>query len=307
MKNLLTLGEMIVCIQLSNNISNPIFTLINNVTAVNSVKKITMRLESIMNRDFCHDKKDDINVSLNQFEKTIQVNSVYFGYNDDYNILDNINIEFEKGKKYAIVGASGSGKSTLIDLITRKICPNSGNITIDDIDLNFLSDSSILQMMSYIEQDVFLFKGSLRDNICMFQDYSDEQIEKALIKSGLGEFMAFRENRNIIINEKGNSLSGGERQRIAIARAIIRGTPILLADEVLSNLDNQVANEVERTLLSLEQVTVIAITHRFITENMKKYDEIILLKNGKIECKGSFRELLKESEDFKKLYEISAS
>lgn len=306
-KNLLTLGEMIICIQLSNNISNPIFSLINNITAVNSVKKITTRLEAIINRDFQNDRKDKNAIKLCQFEKSIKINSVDFSYNDNHIILDRVSIEFEKGKKYAIVGASGSGKSTLINLISRKIHPNSGRITLDDIELNRLDDSSILHLISYVEQEVFLFKGSLQDNICMFQDYSDDEIEKSLIKSGLGEFMTFRGSKDIDINEKGNSLSGGEKQRIAIARAIIRETPILLADEVLSNLDNQVANEVEKTLLSLEQVTVIAVTHRFITENIKKYDEIIFLKDGKVRCKGPFEKLLGESEDFKNLYEISAS
>ncbi|MBF4807027.1 MAG: ABC transporter ATP-binding protein, partial [Pseudoleptotrichia goodfellowii] len=232
----------------------------------------------------------------------INLESVNFSY-ENKEILKNISYTFEKNKKYAIVGLSGSGKSTILKLLSGKIKATSGNITIDNTNINDLSEDSILSLYSYISQNVFLFKGSIFDNVTLYNDYPKEKVENILKKVGLEKFTKEMDDPDFV-GENGVNFSGGEKQRISIARALIRETDILVANEILSNLDNETALKIEKELLNLKNITLISVTHRLFEETLTNFDEIIVLNEGCIVEKGSFKELIEKKSFFYKIYRL---
>jgi len=298
-KGFITLGQMIVCVQLTNHIVNPLMFAIESYGKFKSVDKILNKIENTLISE-----ENVETTEIKDFNNKISLNDVSFKY-DDKKVLENINFDFEKGKKYALVGLSGSGKSTLMKLISKRIKANDGKIYIDGIDLYEVSRNSIINLISTINQNVFLFKGSLYDNITLFsRDYSEEKVKDVILKAELGKYLDRLYDKELI-SENANNLSGGEKQRISIARSLIKDTKIILADEILSSLDNEIAFSIEKGLLELENITLISVTHRLIKENLKQYDKILVLKDGKIEEKGNFEELMSFDSYFKKLYTIS--
>lgn len=298
-KGFITLGQMIVCVQLTNHIVNPLMFAIESYGKFKSVDKILNKIENTLISE-----ENVETTEIKDFNNKISLEDVSFKY-DDKKVLENITFDFEKGKKYALVGLSGSGKSTLMKLISKRIKANEGKICIDGIDLYEISRNSIINLISTINQNVFLFKGSLYDNITLFsRDYSKEKVKDVILKAELGKYLDRLYDKELI-SENANNLSGGEKQRISIARSLIKDTKIILADEILSSLDNEIAFSIEKGLLELENITLISVTHRLIKENLKQYDKILVLKDGKIEEKGNFEELMSFDSYFKKLYTIS--
>ena len=299
-KGIITLGTMIICIQLSNHISNPIYTFVERFSSFKAVAGILKKIES----QYSNLKEDENSlISHENLEKDLTMKHVAFSY-ENKNIIENISQRFEKNKKYAIVGLSGSGKSTILKLLSGKIKPTSGNIEIDDININSLSEKSILNLYSYISQSVFLFKGSVFDNITLYNDYPKEKVKDILKKVGLEKFIPEMDNPDFV-GENGINLSGGEKQRISIARALIRETDILVADEILSNLDNETALKIERELLNLNEITLIAVTHRLFEETLTDFDEIIVINEGNIVETGNFKDLIDLKGLFYKIYNLS--
>ena len=298
-KGFITLGQMIVCVQLTNHIVNPLMFAIESYGKFKSVDKILNKIENTLISE-----ENVETTEIKDFNNKISLEDVSFKY-DDKKVLENITFDFEKGKKYALVGLSGSGKSTLMKLISKRIKANEGKIYIDGIDLDEVSRNSIINLISTINQNVFLFKGSIYDNITLFsRDYSEEKVKDVILKAELGKYLDRLYDKELI-SENANNLSGGEKQRISIARSLIKDTKIILADEILSSLDNEIAFSIEKGLLELENITLIYVTHRLIKENLKQYDKILVLKDGKIEEKGNFKELMSFDSYFKKLYTIS--
>lgn len=298
-KGFITLGQMIVCVQLTNHIVNPLMFAIESYGKFKSVDKILNKIENTLISE-----ENVETTEIKDFNNKISLEDVSFKY-DDKKVLENITFDFEKGKKYALVGLSGSGKSTLMKLISKRIKANDGKIYIDGIDLDEVSRNSIINLISTINQNVFLFKGSIYDNITLFsRDYSEEKVKDVILKAELGKYLDRLYDKELI-SENANNLSGGEKQRISIARSLIKDTKIILADEILSSLDNEIAFSIEKGLLELENITLISVTHRLIKENLKQYDQILVLKDGKIEEKGNFEELMNFDSYFKKLYTIS--
>lgn len=298
-KGFITLGQMIVCVQLTNHIVNPLMFTLESYGKFKSVDKILNKVENTLISD-----ENIETTEIKDFNNKISLKDVSFKY-DKKKVLENINFDFEKNKKYALVGLSGSGKSTLMKLISKRIKANEGKICIDDIDLDEISRNSIINLISTINQNVFLFKGSIYDNITLFsKDYSEEKVKDVMLKSKLGKYLDRLYDKDLI-SENANNLSGGEKQRISIARSLIKETKVILADEILSSLDNEIAFSIEKGLLELENITLISVTHRLIKENLKKYDKILVLKDGKLEEIGNFEELMSFDSYFKKLYIIS--
>ncbi|AXU10230.1 ABC transporter ATP-binding protein [Parvimonas micra] len=298
-KGFITLGQMIVCVQLTNHIVNPLMFAIESYGKFKSVDKILNKIENTLISE-----ENVETTEIKDFNNKISLEDVSFKY-DDKKVLENISFDFEKGKKYALVGLSGSGKSTLMKLISKRIKANEGKICIDGTDLDKISRNSIINLISTINQNVFLFKGSIYDNITLFsKDYSEEKVKDVILKAELGKYLDRLYDKELI-SENANNLSGGEKQRISIARSLIKDTKIILADEILSSLDNEIAFSIEKGLLELENITLISVTHRLIKENLKQYDKILVLKDGKIEEKGNFEELMNFDSYFKKLYTIS--
>ena len=298
-KGFITLGQMIVCVQLTNHIVNPLMFAIESYGKFKSVDKILNKIENTLISE-----ENVETTEIKDFNNKISLEDVSFKY-DDKKVLENISFDFEKGKKYALVGLSGSGKSTLMKLISKRIKADEGKICIDGTDLDEISRTSIINLISTINQNVFLFKGSIYDNITLFsKDYSEEKVKDVILKAELGKYLDRLYDKELI-SENANNLSGGEKQRISIARSLIKDTKIILADEILSSLDNEIAFSIEKGLLELENITLISVTHRLIKENLKQYDQILVLKDGKIEEKGNFEELMNFDSYFKKLYTIS--
>lgn len=299
MKKILSVGYVLGVNQLLNNITNPLYRisiLLNKMNAAeNLYKKISLSLESEQNFEVKEMKSFDNkiefrNVSLELKEKSI---------------LNNINITFEKNKKYVIIGESGSGKSTIIKMLMKYFEEYSGQIYVDGCDLKGYSDESWYNIVSMIPQEIFLFNDTIKNNITLYETYDEDDfnniIDKCMLKKAINSLTNMEES---IINEGGKNFSGGERQRISIARALIRNTSLLLVDEATSALDIQTSYEIEKILVGCENNTVIVVTHK-ITEMVKQFDRIIVIDNGEIAEQGSYKELIDKKGAFFSICENS--
>ena len=238
-------------------------------------------------------------------EQSIGLSHVGFGYAPDKPVLKDLSVQFEPGRSYAIVGPSGSGKSTLLSLLMGAYPEYTGSITIDGRELREVNTDSLYDLMSLIGQNVFLFDDTIRNNLTMFRDFPGEQVDLAVKRSGLSLLVAER-GADYRCGENGVGLSGGERQRISIARALLRGTPVLMLDEATASLDNQTAFEVTDAILHLDGLTRIVVTHRLDEALMKQYDQILVMKDGRLVEQGTFQELMAAKEYFYSLFTLAS-
>ena len=241
------------------------------------------------------------------FDDVISFSNVDFSYpNAEEKIFNNLSLQIKKGEKIAIVGMSGSGKSTLLNLLLRFYDVTSGYISIDNQDLQAISAESLYNLMTIVQQDVYIFDDTLRANITLNQFFTDEEIKQAVQQSGLESYILENElGLQTLCGENGSNLSGGERQRLSIARALIRKTPILLLDEATSSLDNKVTTEIENSILEIQDLTVLVVTHKLNKSMLKRYDRILFMKAGVIVEDGSFDNLMDRKGEFYKLVELS--
>ena len=241
------------------------------------------------------------------FDDVISFSNVDFSYpNAEEKIFNNLSLQIKKGEKIAIVGMSGSGKSTLLNLLLRFYDVTSGYISIDNQDLQAISAESLYNLMTIVQQDVYIFDDTLKANITLSQSFTEDDIKKAVQQSGLESYILENElGLQTSCGENGSNLSGGERQRLSIARALIRKTPILLLDEATSSLDNKVTTEIENSILEIQDLTVLVVTHKLNKSMLKKYNRILFMKNGVIVEDGSFDNLIDRKGEFYKLVELS--
>lgn len=241
------------------------------------------------------------------FDDVISFSNVDFSYpNAEEKIFNNLSLQIKKGEKIAIVGMSGSGKSTLLNLLLRFYDVTSGCISIDNQDLQDISSESLYNLMTIVQQDVYIFDDTLKANITLSQSFTEDDIKKAVQQSGLESYILENElGLQTSCGENGSNLSGGERQRLSIARALIRKTPILLLDEATSSLDNKVTTEIENSILEIQDLTVLVVTHKLNKSMLKKYNRILFMKNGVIVEDGSFDNLMDRRGEFYKLVELS--
>lgn len=296
----MTIGVVIASIQLSNYIIQPIYTLGIEITNYRAARSLVDRLEEAIADDsskVCLEKKV---VALNG---SIQISDLTFAY-EQMPVLKNINVSFEQGKSYAIVGGSGSGKSTLLKLMLGYMTEYEGKVCFDDTDVRDIDLDSLYDQLSIIQQDVFLFDSSIKDNITMFGEFEDAALADAIQKSGLATLVA-EKGLDYDCGETGKNLSGGEKQRVSIARCLIRKTPVLLVDEATAALDNETANSVESAILGIKDTTKIVVTHRFNESVMKQYDKIIVLNRGHVVESGCFEELMAQKGYFYSLFTVA--
>lgn len=236
----------------------------------------------------------------------LELKEVRFGYTKEKEVLHGVNVCFEKGKKYAIVGSSGCGKSTLLKLLANYYKDYEGEILIGKQELRTIDRKSLSRKMAMIHQNVFLFEDTLRANITMFQEYPDEEIKAAVKKAGLEKIV---EDNPLgieqMVCENGNNFSGGEKQRIAIARAILTRAEVLLLDEATSSLDAELSMQIEELILSQKETTILNVTHRFHESILKQYDCILTMHQGNIVEMGTFEELMKKKQFFYSLYTVN--
>ena len=241
------------------------------------------------------------------FDDVISFSNIDFSYpNTEENIFNHLSLKIQKGEKIAIVGMSGSGKSTLLNLLLRFYDVTSGHISIDNQDIQSISAESLYNLMTIVQQDVYIFDDTLRSNITLNQFFTDEEIKQAVQQSGLESYVLENESGlQALCGENGSNLSGGQKQRLSIARALIRKTPILLLDEATSSLDNKVTTEIENSILEIQDLTVLVVTHKLNKNMLKKYNRILFMKNGVIIEDGSFDNLMDRKGEFYKLVELS--
>ena len=246
-------------------------------------------------------KNEKTKLLNHNFDKNISFKNISFKYENDI-ALKNINLTISKGEKVVIVGESGAGKSTLIELLLKFYDPLSGEIHIDNNNINRIN---IKPLFTLITQNVMLFNDTIINNLNVGNDNASmEEIKYATKQAHISSVIEKLPNKyETIIGPQGNNLSGGERQRIAIARALLSKAPILIFDEPTSSLDSESNNSIQETFNALEShKTIIMITHKL--QYLEEYDRIIVMKNGEIVEQGKHQFLLNKDGVYKKLYEI---
>ena len=250
------------------------------------------RTEEIMNMESEHDAANRIN-ELKNINGDIKFENVSFAYEDNKEVLHNIQIDAPQGSVTALVGSSGSGKSTIASLVSSFLTPDSGKITIDGHNLAEVTLASFRKSLGVVLQDDFLFEGTIRENIIFPRpDATEEAIQEAVNIAYVNEFTdRFDLGLETIIGERGVKLSGGQRQRIAIARAVLANPKILILDEATSNLDTESEALIQESLSTLmEGRTTFVIAHRLST--IRKADQILVIEDGKILEKGNHEDLI---------------
>ena len=235
-------------------------------------------------------------------ENTIKVNDVTFSYDGNTDVLKNCSLTIKTGEKLAVVGASGSGKSTLIQLISRFYDVNKGSITIGGKNVRDIDYETLLQNISIVFQKVFLTRDSVLENIRMGSNASLEQVRAAAKKAQIDDFiMALPQGYDTKVGSFGTRFSGGEKQRIAIARAILKNSPILILDEATSAADPENQVEIDKAIANLcEGKTVIIVAHRLGA--VKMCDKVAVVENNTVSCVGTHDEVLKENDYYKKAW-----
>ena len=272
-----TAGVVIVFVQLMNYILNPI----SQVPLLWSNRKAAIALMEKLSDALSENVREEGREKLNGFSEKIEVKDLTYGYEPESPVLKDLDVQFDAGKSYAIVGGSGSGKSTLLNLLMGSSSNYQGEICIDGVSIKNIESESLYQLMTSVQQNVFVFNDTIRNNVTMFHEFPDKEVTLALERSGLSEFIEKR-GEEFVCGENGANLSGGERQRISIARALLRKSPILLVDEATAALDAATARAVSFSILNLVGMTRIVVTHRLEEAILRRYDKILVMKNGTI-------------------------
>jgi len=242
---------------------------------------------------------------FNKLDEKITLENVTFAYVDNFDVLNNVDLTIKAGQTTAIVGSTGSGKSTLIKLLLRLYEINNGSINFDSTNLKDLELSSLREKIGLVSQDVFLFEGTVLENIAYGDlNASESEVWNAAQKSEADEFInKLPQKENTIVGERGQKLSGGQRQRISIARAILKNPEILILDEATSSVDNETEAAIQRSLDILKQDrTVIVIAHRLST--VRNADIIYVLENGVVVESGNHESLLETNGVYAKLWSV---
>lgn len=264
----LSVGSIMVTTTLAGNIFNIAGNLSQHISQIQSSKPIFEKFNGIE----ISERSNHMKHSSNTLEDGFLLKNLNFSY-EDKQIIDNLTVEFDLAKNYAIIGESGSGKSTLLNLIGGRLDNYQGSITLDGKEINQETYDELYDNVLYIDQNPHIFDGTIRENLEMSQSYSDEELWDVLAKVHLKELISnTNDGLDYYIGESGKLLSGGQKQRLSIARSLLRDKKVLLLDEVTSSLDHDTAVSIESLLLSEEDTSVIMITHNLREEIIDKID-----------------------------------
>ena len=296
----LTAGAVILFVNLMNFMIEPVAELPALLAARKAARGLIDKLADALEQD----EAQPDGVHITPLARELRFENVRFSYDGETEILRGVSARFEAGKAYAIVGASGSGKTTLLNLLTSPGTAYDGSILLDGTELRTIAPESLYETVSLIQQNVFVFNASIRDNITMFRSFPSEELAQAVRRAQLESLLADR-GEGYLCGENGSGLSGGEKQRISIARSLLKHASVLLADEATAALDAQTAHQVTDDILSLTGVTRIVVTHTLEQAALRQYDGILVLKDGRIAETGSFDELMERKGYFYALYTVS--
>lgn len=296
----MTPGAVVLFVNLMNFIISPIAELPGLLACRKAALGLVDKLAAALERSSSREGSE----TLNRLEHGIRLENVSFAYEPGKTVLHGINAEFEAGRAYALVGGSGSGKSTLLNLLMAAETNYSGHILADGIELSDISTDSLYGTMAAIQQNVFVFNASIKDNVSMFRDFPKTELDEAIARAHLGALIRER-GEDYLCGENGSGLSGGEKQRISVARSLLKKSSVLLADEVTAALDVQTAHRVSSDILDLQGITRIVVTHTLEESLLRRYDKIFVLRGGRIEEAGSFADLMANKGYFYALFTVA--
>jgi ABC-type multidrug transport system fused ATPase/permease subunit len=273
-----TTGGLILIINGYSSIINTFYMVSERLPMIRSERPVFLRMEKAL-----ENKEREVETeTLQGFDHSLQFDQVSFAYGEN-RVLRQASFTLKRGGKYLMVGPSGGGKSTVLRLIRKYFNPDEGTILIDGQPLRAISRESYYQHLANVEQQVFLFDDTLRNNLTLFKLYDEEAIIRAVQGAGLTDFLAsLPGGLDYVITDNGQNLSGGEKARIAIARGLIARADLLLLDEAFASLDEEVARNIEHTLLSLEGVTVVSVSHIVFPDTAPLYDAVFEVKRGRV-------------------------
>ncbi len=273
-----TIGYMVAATNLSNFIIAPCKVISQQFSRIKSSKAIQEKLQAIVDVkvDFVGEEMGDVD--------RIEWKNVYFQYGEDTQWgLADVNLQWKKNDKIAIFGKSGSGKSTLIKLFCKYFDDYKGEIKINQTELRKISYESFFSKVTLLSQNPYLFNDTIRNNICLYEKFSEEEIEKALSMSGINQYIKeLPKGLETMILENGKNLSGGQSQRIALARALIRNRGMIVIDEGTSGVDTETAEEIMNSLVNNPELTVVLITHDIGSTYFSTIDKKYSVENGSV-------------------------
>ena len=304
---LITRSEITVAIALvaynySGRISYIVYSYSYLLEGLKDFNLSTSRIAEIIKGD-SYPKEKFGKKNLDIVKGDFEFKNVSFGYSDKKRVFDDLSFKVKANSTVAFVGKSGAGKSTIFNLLCKMYDYNDGLITIDGVDVKELNKASIRDHITIISQNPYIFNLSIRDNLKLVKDnLTEEEMIEACKIACLDDFiMSLPDKYDTIVGEGGISLSGGQRQRLAIARALVQKTEIILFDEATSALDNETQSKIQQAIDNLQgNFTILIVAHRLST--IKNCDKILFLDDGKIDAEGSHEELLKKCRKYKDLY-----
>ena len=296
----ITAGTAIVFVQLLNYVLAPIQVFPMYYAGKKSAYSLIDKLAQALSQNI-PDEGEFIEPTLTS---GISIRDLNFSYEEGKPVLADVDMDMKAGGCYALVGGSGSGKSTLLNLLMAPSRDYQGEILYDGKELRTVSANSLYDLVSIIQQNVFVFNSTIRDNITMFCDFPEEEIDRAVRLSGLKKLVD-EKGADYFCGENGSGLSGGERQRISIARALLRKTPVLFVDEATAALDAETSFEVLDAILKLDGYTRVIVTHDLDENILRRCTGLFTLKNGAVSEQGSFDELMEQKGYFYSLFTVS--
>lgn len=287
----LSVGSVFSFITYSAYVTGPISAILNIGYLLSGIIPSTKRYYEFMDLQ----EEEDKGKLTESFLGDLKLEDVSFSYEIDKPILRNVNIEFLKGSKTAIIGRNGSGKTTIINLLTRMYEPMKGQILLNEVNISEITLEAYRNMISVVSQQIYLFNDTIRNNICLYKEVDDEIIDTACKDSGLEDFLK-EVSLDYVVGQNGAMLSGGQKQKIALARSLVHDRPIIIFDEATSNTDVYSEHQINGLLHTrLKEKTVIVITHK--KEILSEVDQIIMLKNGVVVEAGHFNKLIGKSDE----------
>ena len=300
-KGEILIGTVIAARSFASDLASPLQEIIININSIRSVKAIVDKINHLteLKEEEKEDEQPEEEAAKPALPERCDIAFKDFSLQiKDRTIIDNFSFTFESGKKYLIVGLNGSGKSTLFKALKKWYSVVDGSITINGDDVSEMESGAISRLVSYLNENVSLFSGSVRDNISLFREFNKGEFDRAVSEAQVTLDLT-RE-----ISDEGRNISSGEQRRIEIARSLLESVRVFIFDEVVSTLDIETAYEIEKMALDFKDKTVIFISHNFSGKLIRSYDEILVMDKGRLLAHGSFDKLIKDCDYFRRICEI---